>query len=132
MAKTKKVSIIGDMISNDKKQTYIRPKKLLLSRFIVNNLKNAPSLTEHCRYLCKQDEHLYHIVLKFEVSILSILSQKNNCTSAKKLVVSSFIKDNYSHCLYRVIHRNVDKLKLNYPTYYKDKRNKFLIDRMEI
>ena len=35
-------------------------------------------------------------------------------------------------CLYRVIHRSVDKLKLNYPTYYKGKRNKFLIDRMEI
>ena len=33
---------------------------------------------------------------------------------------------------YRVIHRSVDKLKLNYPTYYKGKRNKFLIDRMEI
>ena len=34
--------------------------------------------------------------------------------------------------MYRVIHRSVDKLKLNYPTYYKGKRNKFLIDRMEI
>ena len=34
--------------------------------------------------------------------------------------------------LYRVIHRSVDKLKLNYPTYYKGKRNKFLMDRMEI
>ena len=34
--------------------------------------------------------------------------------------------------IYRVIHRSVDKLKLNYPTYYKGKRNKFLIDRMEI
>ena len=33
---------------------------------------------------------------------------------------------------YRVIYRSVDKLKLNYPTYYKGKRNKFLIDRMEI
>ena len=33
---------------------------------------------------------------------------------------------------YRVIHRSFDKLKLNYPTYYKGKRNKFLIDRMEI
>ena len=46
--------------------------------------------------------------------------------------IQSFIYLNKVIVTYRVIHRSVDKLKLNYPTYYKGKRNKFLIDRMEI
>ena len=78
--------------------------------------------------ILKYKKLLYNYILSDKIRYLGILLV---ILQAHYLITKhvSYKNPGYN---YRVIHRSVDKLKLNYPTYYKGKRNKFLIDRMEI
>ena len=96
---------------HEKNQTNFCFDQLFLCKYILNDFPVKIFFDVFMKsWFCKTLQKTYFIITK----------SRQLCVRYNSLYI------------YRVIHRSVDKLKLNYPTYYKGKRNKFLIDRMEI